>query len=63
MAEAVAFQRMVMPTPYFSNLFETKGLDIIDPLLELNDQCFGRLDQVLFYRTEINLVDYKPEYY
>jgi len=28
---------MVMPTPNFSNLFQTTPLYIIDPLLKLND--------------------------
>jgi hypothetical protein len=34
---AVALERMVMPTPHFSNLFQTILLDIINPLLKLNN--------------------------
>jgi hypothetical protein len=37
LSNSAAFERMIMPTWHFSNLFETVPLDIIDPLLELYD--------------------------
>ena len=37
----VAFERMVVPTSNFSNLLQTKLLDVINPFLKLDDDGLG----------------------
>ena len=51
-----------MPTPHFSNLFQTILLDIVNPFLKLDDQSFRRLYQVFFYCPNIDLFDHELGY-
>jgi hypothetical protein len=56
---AVPLERMIMPTSHSSNFFQTILLNIINPLLKLNNQSFRRLYQVFFDWSDIDLIDHR----
>jgi len=63
LAGAITLECVVMPTPHLSDFFQTIFLDIIDPLLKLNDQSPWRPHQVLFHCADIDLIDHRLRYY
>jgi hypothetical protein len=63
LASAITLECVVMPTPHLSDFFQTIFLDIVDPLLKLNDQSLWRPHQVPFHCADIDPIDHSLRYY